>query len=82
MFWKIATNSEITNPELIKKSISRLVSILKIHDNQKLQRQFINDAIECLTKGTAVLQSLKVIRKILKMCNDSPNRELIDYILT
>ena len=65
---------------MIKKSIDRLASLLKFSEKKPLQLAVINDAIENLKKGHAIIQSLKVIRKFFGLY-DTVDTELMDYVL-
>ena len=81
MFWKIAISPDITNGELVKKSISRMLSLMKNHENHKIEMIIVDEAIDNLKKGVAVIQSLKVTRKVVKLFEDSLNKDLLDHVL-
>src|SRR3990167_8645898 len=80
VFWKIATSSDITNYNLIKKSIDRLARLMKFSENKALQLAVINDAIDNQKKGNAIIQSIKVIRKFVGLY-DTVDPELMHYVL-
>ena len=81
MFWRIATSADITNSELVKKSISRMISLMKNHQNHDTEIFVVDEAIDNLKKGTAVIQSLKVIRKVLKLFEDPFNKDILQHVL-
>lgn len=80
IFWKISTSPDINNADLIKKSTSRITGLLKTIDSRELEKAMIDDALENIKKGAAVIQSLKIIRKIV-MINDEVNTELLAHIM-
>jgi ubiquitin carboxyl-terminal hydrolase 34 len=80
MFWKICTSPDINNPDLISKSISKLMGLLKFSSNQKLENDIVKDSIENLKKGQAVIQSIEVIREMLASL-DTPSESLMNTLI-
>ena len=65
MFWKISTDPEVTNTEVLEKAVTRLITLLKYTGESTEEKRVIDEAIDNVKEGRAVLQSLKVIRKII-----------------
>jgi hypothetical protein len=57
-----------------------MISLLKTNNDEKLEEALVEEAIQNVRRSTAVLQSLKVIRKIITL-HDKPNEELLALVV-
>ena len=79
VLWKVCTDPEVTNFDVVDKAVARLVSLIRYHTKSSMDEVILGEAIDNVKEGRAVLQSLKVIRKILAI--RSTNTQLIDFVL-
>lgn len=58
-----------------------MISLLKTNNDEKVEKDLVIEAIHNVKKSTAVLQSLKIIRKII-LLHDKPNEELLTLVIS
>jgi hypothetical protein len=80
MFWRVQTNPEITNEELVKKAYSRMLSLMKQTETPKLEAAIVEEAFEHVAKGQRTIPCLKAIRKIC-MLKEKVNQQMLDEII-
>ena len=80
IFWKISVNEEITNTEVLEKAITKLISLVKYATKTAEDIKVIDEAIENVRDGKAVLQSLKVVKELISL-NEATSPEMIKYVV-
>ena len=81
MFWRISSSPDISNADLISKSINKMMSLMKTVANPALEKAIIQEGIDNLKKGQAVIQSMEVLKEILAL-PEIPNEELVEYLVS
>lgn len=89
LLWRICTDPDVSNSEIVEKTISKMIALMKFGKKTAVERDIILEGIENLKEGKAVLQSLKVIRKIMSMRDDSTellqlalDNNVLDYVFS
>jgi hypothetical protein len=80
IFWKVASSPEISNPDLVKKAIEKMISLLKTNNDERLEKDLVIEAVQNVKRSVAVIQSLKIIRKVITL-HEKPNAELIELVI-
>lgn len=65
--WRVATSKDVKDTEIIKASTNKLIELIKDGSEVRVEGQILDEAITNIQENIAVLQSLKVIRKIIDL---------------
>lgn len=80
ILWRICINSEQSAAEVMDKTITRLISLIKTDTDSDEVMEIIDEAVENVRTGKAVLQSLKIIRKMI-VGSEKTKADLVKYLL-
>lgn len=79
LLFNIATDDSIQNVEIVKKASKELKKAMKYTDNCDASETVFNQCVENVKNNKAVLQSLKIVKKILKI--NQYKESLMKYLL-
>jgi hypothetical protein len=57
-----------------------MISLLKTNNDEKLERELVVEAINNVKRSVAVLQSLRIIRKVINL-QEKSNQELLELVI-
>lgn len=78
--WRICINSEQSAAEVMDRTITRLISLIKADTDTEEVTDIIDEAVVNIKAGKSVLQSLKIIRKII-VASDKTKADLVKHLL-
>lgn len=80
IFWKIATNPDVSNGEVLDKAVNRLIALIRSGSEPTEIKAFVDEAVTNVEQNRSALQSLQVISEVLNN-GEKTDRQLVSYVL-
>lgn len=80
ILWKIATNPDVTNGDVLDKAVARLITLIRTSSEPEQIRSLVDEAVSNVQENRSALQSLQVISEVLNN-GEKTDRQLVAYVL-